>query len=84
MATVRSAPRADQRARLLEVALGMLEESGPEALVSHLATTSMFLTMEAGERERRLAEVREIASRYGDRFAVPRQTYVFAFERVAG
>jgi len=59
------------------------EHSGPEALVSHFATTSMLLTMEAGERERRLAEVRGIASRYGDRFRVPRQTYVFAFERLS-
>jgi SAM-dependent methyltransferase len=59
------------------------EDSGPEALVSHFATTSMFLTMEAGERERRLAELREIASRYGDRFAVPRRTFVFAFERLS-
>ena len=59
------------------------EDSGPEALVSHFATTSMFLTMEADERERRLAELREIASRYGDRFAVPRQTFVFAFDRLS-
>ena len=59
------------------------EDSGPEAVVSHLATTSMFLTMEAGERERRLAEVRAVASRYGDRFVVPRQTFVFAFERLS-
>ena len=59
------------------------EDSGPEALVSHFATTSMFLTMEPGERERRLAELREIASRYGDRFAVPRQTFVFAFDRLS-
>jgi SAM-dependent methyltransferase len=59
------------------------EESSPEAVTSHLATTSMFLTMGADEREHRLAEVREVASRYGDRFSVPRQTYVFAFERVS-
>ena len=38
--------------------------------------------MEAAERERRLAEVRDIASRYGEAFPLPRLTYVFAFERL--
>jgi len=59
------------------------EESSPDGVTSHLATTSMFLTMDADERERRLAEVRGVASRYGDRFSMPRRTYVFAFERVS-
>ena len=59
------------------------EESSPDAVVAHLSTTSMYLTMEADERERRLAEVHAVASRYGERFRVPRQTYVFAFERVS-
>jgi SAM-dependent methyltransferase len=59
------------------------EESSPEGVVSHLATTSMFLTMDPDERELRLAEVRELASRYGDRLEIPRQTYVFAFERIS-
>ena len=59
------------------------EDSSPEAVVAHLSTTSMFLTMEADERDRRLAEVRELASRYGERFKVPRQTFVFAFERLS-
>jgi SAM-dependent methyltransferase len=59
------------------------EDSSPEAVVAHLSTTSMYLTMDAEERERRLAEVYEVASRYGDRFMVPRQTYVFAFERLS-
>jgi hypothetical protein len=27
--------------------------------------------------------VREIASRYGERFTLPRLTYVFAFERLS-
>jgi len=58
------------------------QESGPDALVAHLSTTSMFVTMEADDRGRRLAEVRDIASRYGERFAFPRVTYVFAFERL--
>jgi SAM-dependent methyltransferase len=60
------------------------EESSPDAVVSHLSTTSMFVTMEPAERERRLAEVREIATRFGDRFLVPRLTYVFAFARIDG
>ena len=60
-----------------------VEESSPAALVSHLATTSMFLTMEPAERERRLDEVRSIASRYGERFRLPRVTFAFAFERLS-
>ena len=59
------------------------EASSPDAVVAHLSTTSMYLTMEADERERRLAEIHAIASRYGDRFEVPRQTFVFAFERLS-
>jgi SAM-dependent methyltransferase len=59
------------------------EDSSPEAVVAHLSTTSMFLTMDADERQRRLAEVHAVASRYGDRFKVPRQTYVFVFERIS-
>jgi SAM-dependent methyltransferase len=59
------------------------DEVSPEDVASHMATTSMFVTMEAAERERRLAEVLAIASRYGDRFALPRLTYVFAYERIS-
>jgi SAM-dependent methyltransferase len=59
------------------------EESSPDALVARLATTSMFLTMKADEREHRLAEVRALASRYGERFPLPRLTYVFAFARLS-
>jgi SAM-dependent methyltransferase len=59
------------------------DEVSPEDIASHLATTSMFVTMEAEERERRLAEVLAIASRYGERFPLPRLTYVFAFERLS-
>jgi SAM-dependent methyltransferase len=68
---------------LARTVVDSVEESSPDAVVSHLATTSMFLTMEANERERRLAEVHVLASRYGDRFSVPRQTYVFAFARLS-
>jgi SAM-dependent methyltransferase len=59
------------------------DEASPEDVASHLATTSMFVTMEAEERERRLAEVLAIASRYGERFPLPRLTYVFAFGRLS-
>ena len=61
----------------------IVQESSPDSLVAYLATASRFLTMEAGERERRLAEVRDIAARYGERFPLPRLTYVFAFERLS-
>jgi SAM-dependent methyltransferase len=60
-----------------------IQESSPEALVAYFATTSGLVTMEADDRERRLAEVHEVASRYGERFELPRITYVFAFERLS-
>jgi SAM-dependent methyltransferase len=60
-----------------------VEESTPDALVGYLATASSYLTMDAGERERQLAEVRAVASRYGESFPLPRHTYVFAFERLS-
>ncbi len=59
-----------------------IQESSPEALVAYISTTSRFLTMEAAEGKRRLAEVHDIASRYGDAFPLPRLTYVFAFARL--
>jgi hypothetical protein len=60
-----------------------VQESTPDSLVAYLATSSMFLTMEADQRERRLAEVHDISARYGERFAFPRLTYVFAFARLS-
>lgn len=57
-------------------------ESSPEDLAAHLATTSAFLTAEPAEREEALRSVHEIASRYGERFALPRLTYVFALARL--
>jgi SAM-dependent methyltransferase len=59
------------------------EDTSPEAVVSRIATTSMFLTMDAAERERLLAEVHDLASRSGDRFSMTRQTFVLAFERLS-
>ena len=55
------------------------EESSPDALVGYLATASSFLVADPDERERTLADVRTIASRYGERFPLPKLTYVFAF-----
>jgi SAM-dependent methyltransferase len=58
-------------------------ESSPDSLVAYLATSSMFLTMDPDEHDRRLAEVREIAARYGERFPLPKLTYAFAFARLS-
>lgn len=60
-----------------------VEESSPESLVAHLATTSMFVTMEAQERARLLGDARAIAVRYGERFPFRRLTHVFAFARLS-
>ena len=57
-------------------------ESSPDALVGYLSTVSGFLVREPAEQEEHLREVHELASRYGDRFPLPRLTYVFAFERL--
>jgi SAM-dependent methyltransferase len=61
-----------------------LEESSPDALVGYLSTASAFLTAEPEERKESLRAVHELASRYGERFPLPRLTYVFAFSRLAG
>jgi SAM-dependent methyltransferase len=60
-----------------------VQESSADVLVGYLATTSMFVTMGDAERGQRLAEVRDIATRYGERFPLPRLTYAFAFERLS-
>jgi SAM-dependent methyltransferase len=58
-------------------------ESSPDELVAQLATTSAYLTAEPAEREESLRAVHDLASRYGERFPLPRLTYVFAFARVS-
>ena len=58
-------------------------ESSPDALVGYLSTASAFLTAEPDEREESLRAVHELASRYGERFSLPRLTYVFVFERLS-
>lgn len=57
-------------------------ESTPDELVGYLATASGFLVAEVDEREEALRAIRELATRYGERFPFPRLTYVFAFRRV--
>jgi len=57
-------------------------ESSPDDFVGYLSTTSAFLTADPDEREDVLRSVREVASRYGERFPLPRLTYVFAFVRL--
>jgi SAM-dependent methyltransferase len=59
------------------------QESSPDALVGYLSTASAFLTAEPEQREELLGAVHEVASRYGERFTLPRLTYVFAFERLS-
>jgi SAM-dependent methyltransferase len=59
------------------------QESSPDALVGYLSTASALLTAEPKEREALLRGVHELASRYGERFTLPRLTYVFAFERLS-
>jgi len=60
-----------------------VQESSPDALVAHLSTASAFVVAEPAERQESLRAVRETASRYGERFPLPRLTYVFAFERLS-
>lgn len=57
-------------------------ESSPDDFVGYLSTTSAFLTAEPTEREGVLRAVHELASRYGERFPLPKLTYVFAFARL--
>ena len=76
-------PGAPWFRELVRTSVETVEESSPDALVAHLGTTSMFLTMEPAQRERQLAEARSIASRYGERFLFSRLTFVFAFERLS-
>src|SRR5258706_10004983 len=47
MASTRTATQADQRTRLLDVALEMLEESGPEALQARTLTAEIGASTQA-------------------------------------
>jgi SAM-dependent methyltransferase len=58
-------------------------ESSPDTLTGYLSTVSGFLVREPAEQEEHLRAVHELASRYGERFSLPRLTYAFAFERLS-
>jgi SAM-dependent methyltransferase len=60
-----------------------VQESSPEALVGYLSTASAYLVAEPDEREESRRAVHEIAARYGERFPLPRLTFVFAFQRLS-
>jgi SAM-dependent methyltransferase len=60
----------------------MVTDSSADELVGMLSTTSRFLLDDPVERERAFREVREAAAQYGDRFAWPQLTYVFAYRRL--
>lgn len=60
-----------------------VQESSPDALVGYLSTVSAFLVAEPAEQHEWLRAVREVASRYGERFSLPRLTYVFSFARLS-
>jgi SAM-dependent methyltransferase len=64
------------------VVVESIEQSSPGDLVGYLSTASAFLVAEADDREDSLRAVHELASRYGERFPLPKLTYVFAFGRV--
>jgi SAM-dependent methyltransferase len=68
---------------LARTVVDTVQESSPEALVNYLSTASAFVVAEPGEREESLRAVHELAARYGERFPLPRRTYVFAFERLS-
>jgi SAM-dependent methyltransferase len=58
-------------------------ESSPDALVGYLSTVSAFLVAEPADQDESLRAVHEVASRYGERFPLPRLTYVFVFARIS-
>jgi SAM-dependent methyltransferase len=60
-----------------------VEESSPDALVAYLRTASVFVVAEPAEREESLRAIHELAAGYGERFPLPRLTYLFAFERIS-
>ena len=60
-----------------------VQESSPDALVGYLSTVSAFLVAEPAYQDESLRAVHKAASRYGERFTLPRLTYVFAFSRLS-
>jgi len=60
-----------------------VQESSPDALVGYLRTASAYVVAEPAEREESLRAIHDLAAGYGERFRLPRLTYVFAFERIS-
>jgi len=60
-----------------------VQESSPNALVGYLSTASAYLVAAPDEREESLRAIHDLAVRHGERFPLPRLTYVFVFERVS-
>ena len=55
----------------------------PETLTGWMGTTSQLLTADPQEREELLGRVREVARGFGERFELPRLTYVYAYRAVS-
>jgi SAM-dependent methyltransferase len=77
-------PAAPWFAEVGRTVVESVEESSPDALTGYLATASAFLVAESAEREKSLRAIHDLAARYGERFPLPRLTYVFAFRRLDG
>ena len=76
-------PRAPWFGELGRTVVESADESSPEGLAAMLATTSRFLTADPVDGAEWLREIRERASDYGERFALPKLTHAFAFERLS-
>jgi SAM-dependent methyltransferase len=72
-------PSAPWFSELGRTVVETVPRSSPAEIVGYLATASNYVVMEPDQREKALAEVQAIAARYGDDFAMPRLTYVFAY-----
>ena len=76
-------PRAPWFRELGRTVVESADDSSPDDLVAMLATTSRFLTADPVDGSQWLRDVHAGASRYGERFPLPKLTYVFAFERLS-
>ena len=76
-------PGAPLFEKLGQTVVETTDESSADALVGYLSTASGFLVANADEREESLCAVRELATRYGERFPLPKLTYVFVFRRLS-
>jgi SAM-dependent methyltransferase len=76
-------PGAPYFAELARVTLESVVETSPAELVGRLATTSALLAAEPARRRALLGDARKLASRRGERFALPQLTFVIAFRRLS-